>query len=243
MGRQEGSCFVVKRNIECKERPGRHRSRKGILLSVTDDIGTVSEVPLDGFELPPALQTDGDNSNVGECKSCGVPVFRPVGQSPTGRKLRIPKYCDGCKKSKPTQASPGRRRKSTNPDIEEGMTALYTSLGFLLLPVDQALGVSIIGEERLTSMLGQAQGPQPSVAEACGKAWAHVAASNPKVADVLGPLVKTTVWSELWMAHTPIAGHVIAKRPKIRIRFAQRFSQRLRFRRRRVPTSGVSDGE
>lgn len=193
-------------------------------------------------ELPPALVVDTSDADIGQCQSCGLTVRRPAGKTPGGRQKRIPKYCDDCKNiAKTSGNSPSpRRRKSSNPDIQQGMTDIYTTIGMLIFPKDPDLGMAIIGEQRLAELMGKGTGPAPSVAEAAGAAWAHVAASNPAVAAIIEPMLKTSVWAELLNAHTPIVARVLAKLPKrkLRMKFA-----RWRKPNRRPVTAEVMDDE
>jgi len=207
-------------------------------VTLTDDIPTdVHDVPIDFDALPPALEIDTSNPDVGSCKTCGTTVHRPPGMSPTGRKLRIPRYCDECKKS-PVQKEK-RTRRSSNPDIAAGMTDLYTMVGMFILPKDPQLGIAIVGEQRLAQILGQQDGPSQSIAEACGAAWAHVAASNPAVAEFIAPMLKTSVWAELATAHAPVVGHVLAKKP--RVKWLQKLKLGRRARAATVTTDEATD--
>lgn len=188
-------------------------------MTTDTDIGPAETavIPPDIFDdLPPALAASVDDDDIGQCNNCGIPVRRPTGNSPTGRKKRIPKYCNDCKsavKSGVNSAAP-RRRKSSNPDIAEGITNFHVMIGMAIMTKDPELGLKFVGEERLKEMLGQAEGPVPSIADAAGAAWAHVATSNQAVADFLTPLVKTSVWTEVASAYSPAVGHVLMKKPR-----------------------------
>lgn len=204
--------------------------------------GTLSDSFLDELpdDLPPALVVDVADPDVGQCKECGIPVRRPNGESPTGRKLRIPKFCDDCKAApKAASGTVTRRRRSTNPDIAKGMTELYSTVGLLILPKDPQLGMMIVGEKRLQELMGQQDGPAPSIAEAAGNAWAHVAANNPMVADLLGPMLKTSVWAELMAAHLPVVGYAMSKPRTGRVK---NFMTKLRIRRRVRAGGEATDG-
>jgi hypothetical protein len=185
---------------------------QGIVM--TDDEIQLSN-PNSIFEgLPPALTVDVTNDDVGECATCGNPVYRPPGNSPTGRKKRIPKYCDEHKSVAKSSGTVVRRRKSRDVDIAEGMTGLYTAFGLMVLPKDPELGAMIVGETKLLEIMNGPKGPAPGIAEVAGKAWADVAAQNPAIAAFLAPLLKTSLWSELIGAHIPIGVHVAQKMPK-----------------------------
>lgn len=156
-----------------------------------------------------------DNEDIGQCSDCGNPTYRPDGKSPTGRKLRVPKKCDACKGAK--TASSGTVRRSRKPDIQDGVTELYTSIGMLAMMKDQQLGMMIIGQRRLEELAASMEGQSaPSgIADDAGKAWANVAANNPAVEKALSKMLETGIWAELINAHVPLLGLVIARKPKL----------------------------
>lgn len=66
-----------------------------ISATVEDTTEPVTDVPVsdnieDGGVFDGATTPVGD----GACSVCGAPVFRPPGLTPTGRRKRVPKYCD-----------------------------------------------------------------------------------------------------------------------------------------------------
>lgn len=157
------------------------------------------------------------SEDIGACNTCGKTVHRPAGQSPTGRKLRIPKYCDDCKSTPVRKTTSGKavRRSRSSVDIEEGMAGIYTTIGLIALAKDQELGLTIIGQKRLTEMLSSGEeNPDTSVATAAGRAWAQVAATNPKVHDTLTKMLATSVWSDVLAAHMPLVGLAVQRKPK-----------------------------
>lgn len=184
-------------------------------MTDTADIMPTHDAPpdmsfLDDPNMPPvALAISTKDSNTGECASCGALTIRPAGTSPTGRKKRIPKFCDDCKQTKKPATT--TRRKSANMDIAETMTEMYTAVGLMILPKDPALGIAIVGQKRLLELEQAGQGEVQSIAEAAGNAWAHVAANNPMVAQFLTSMTKTTVWGELALAHAGLIPHVAPK--------------------------------
>ena len=176
---------------------------------MTDDEIAALGVDIDYDALPPALDAIPVNDNVGSCATCGRDVYRPDGQTTTGRKKRIPKYCNECKTDRKPTATVARRSGS-KVDIAAGMTGLYEAIGMAVFTKDPELGVMIIGVDRLNEIAGQTASAQ-SVAQAAGSAWAHVAANNPAVAAFLQPILNTSVWTDLAVAHAPVVGHVVIK--------------------------------
>lgn len=189
--------------------------------------------------LPPAELDESDSGmaeneilgseDIGECTTCGKPTHRPAGISPTGRKLRIPKYCSECKTTPVRKTSSGKavRRARSTVDIEEGMTGVYTTIGLLALAKDQELGVAIIGQKRLQEMMESGEeAPDTSVATAAGKAWSQVAAANPKVNEALTKMLQTTVWSDVLAAHMPLVGLAVQRKPKSLGRLKARLMRR-----------------
>lgn len=156
-----------------------------------------------------------DSEDIGTCSDCGNPTYRPDGKSPTGRKLRVPKKCDACKTTKTTTS--GVVRRTRKPDIQDGVTELYTSLGMLAMMKDQQLGMLIIGQRRLEELAASMEGQSApnGIADDAGKAWANVAANNPAVAKALEKMLETGIWAELINAHVPLLGLVIARKPKL----------------------------
>lgn len=186
----------------------------------------LSEIPTD--DLIPDNEVIG-SEDVGACTTCGTAVHRPAGTSPTGRKLRIPKYCADCKTTPVRKTSSGKavRRSRSTVDIEEGMTGIYTTIGLIALAKDQELGVTIIGQKRLAEMMQAGEeNPDTSVASAAGRAWAGVAAANPKVHDTLTKMLATSVWTEILAAHMPLVGLAVQRKPnslgKIKARIMRR---------------------
>jgi len=173
-------------------------------------------------ELPPGLDVDPEDT--GTCASCGSPTYRPPGQSPTGRKLRIPKYCESCKPSK-SAAKPGATRRRRGVDIEGGMTELYTSVGLILATRDPELGTMIVGPQRMKTILEAGTG-EYSLAVDAGRAWANVAANNPAVANVLEKMLATGVWAELGNAHVPLVALAVQRKPKLLTRVRNYISDR-----------------
>lgn len=178
--------------------------------------------------LPPAEFIEADSGmvdneilgseDIGQCTTCGKPVHRPAGASPTGRKLRIPKYCSDCKTTPVRKTSSGKavRRSRSNVDIAEGVAGIYTSIGLVAFAKgDKELGLTIIGQKRLQEMMSSAEDdPDVSVATSAGEAWAKVAAANPKVNDFITKLLETSVWTDIATAHMPLGMLMIQRKPK-----------------------------
>jgi hypothetical protein len=106
-----------------------------------------------GSEVTPDQETAWNNDNqiasddTGTCSSCGNLTFRPAGNTPTGRKKRIPKYCDDCGRGKtrttPRQDSPSRQTRTLSKDlreIQDGLAQQLTLLGMLAGPVMPVTG-------------------------------------------------------------------------------------------------------
>lgn len=175
-------------------------------------------------DIPPALQIA--EADRGTCSSCGNPTYRPEGKTPTGRKPRIPKYCETCKTVKgPSKGTAGRTRKRSTVDIQAGMTELYTTLGLMVAVKDPELGTLIVGQRRLKKML-ETPAEDFSIAEDAGKAWGDVAAVHPNVEQTLQRMLATGVWAELANAHAPLAALAIQRKPRLLTRLRGWFGRR-----------------
>jgi hypothetical protein len=76
------------------------------------------------------------------------------------------------------------------------------------------MGMTIIGEDRLQSLLSS-KNPQQSLAVEAGSLWADVAAEYPALGEIFGVAQKTGVFTRLLVAHTPLAAAAIAEQPKL----------------------------
>lgn len=180
------------------------------------------EVPAD---VPPALHID--DADRGTCSACGDSTYRPEGTTPSGRRLRIPKYCETCKTAKtPTKGTATRTRRRPAVDVEAGMTEFYTTLGLLVAMKDPQAGTMIVGERRMQQLVEGAADRDYSMADDAGKAWANVAASHPAWDKALRQFLATGVWAELANAHAPAVALVIRRRPRFLLRVRQWFARR-----------------